>query len=372
MSNVTTPYYGPVGETPDEILLEKTFVAAGYLTGFGFGVQLVLYAACMHGLWKRKPHTGFIKFLMFHTTMLCAMNAIWTGTSAYGVQITYVDNRNYPGGPFGFLLVESPLPTNVLSNVGYTIANIMADALLLWRCQVIWKASVGPKGIYFMIFPGLMLLASLAMQILFVFEAASPDAGFFSSSTVSFVIPWFSISLSLNIILTAMIVGQMIRCRKRGQAVFGSSYGDHYGSISSIFIESAAIYSICSTILLITYAMNHPINQIWLAIGPAVQNICNYLIIYRVIQGRAWKPDTFTSKATLTSMVFDTRNLRANQDSTTRNAHTDESKTIDVPLHYMTSKDNMKRNGVEVLRTVDIHSEESDSPMKWAAEGEAV
>ncbi|KAK7680852.1 hypothetical protein QCA50_016162 [Cerrena zonata] len=290
MSNNTKPYYGPVGETPDEILLEKTFVAAGYLTGFGFGVQLVLYLMCMRGLWQRRPLTRFIKFLMFHTTMLCAMNAIWTGTSAYGVQITYVDNRNYPGGPFAFLMVESPLPTNVLSNVGYTIGNIMADALLLWRCSVIWKASMGPSGIYYMIFPGLMLLASLAMQILFVFETANPNAGFFSSQTVNFVIPWFSISLSLNIILTMMIVAQMIRCRRRGQAVFGSAYGDHYGSISSIFVESAAIYCLCSTILLITYAMDHPINQIWLAIGPAVQNICNYLIIYRVIEAARGEP----------------------------------------------------------------------------------
>ena len=85
----------------------------------------------MRGVWRRQPSTGFIKFLMFHTTMLCAMNAIWTGTSAYGVQITYVDNRNYPGGPFAFLMVESPLATNVLSNVGYTIGNVMADALLV-------------------------------------------------------------------------------------------------------------------------------------------------------------------------------------------------------------------------------------------------
>ena len=109
------------------------------------------------------------------------------------------------------------------------------------------------------------------MQILFVFETANPSAGFFSSQTVNFVIPCFSISLSLNIILTIMIVGQMIRCRRRGQKLFGSSYGDHYGSISSIFVESAAIYCLCSTILLITYAVDHPINQIWLAIGPAVQ-----------------------------------------------------------------------------------------------------
>lgn len=31
------PYYGPIGETSTQILLEKTFMASGYLTGVGFG-----------------------------------------------------------------------------------------------------------------------------------------------------------------------------------------------------------------------------------------------------------------------------------------------------------------------------------------------
>lgn len=31
------PYFGPIGETSNQILLEKTFMASGYLTGVGFG-----------------------------------------------------------------------------------------------------------------------------------------------------------------------------------------------------------------------------------------------------------------------------------------------------------------------------------------------
>lgn len=30
-------YYGPVGETADEIFLEKTFLISGYLTALGYG-----------------------------------------------------------------------------------------------------------------------------------------------------------------------------------------------------------------------------------------------------------------------------------------------------------------------------------------------
>ena len=107
------------------------------------------------------------------------MNTIWTGTSAYGLQLTYIDNRNYPGGILGFLAVEFSLAPNVLSLAAFVAGNILADGLLvgststllllslrltilkLWRCQVIWTASMGRKANYFMILPGLVLLASI-------------------------------------------------------------------------------------------------------------------------------------------------------------------------------------------------------------------
>lgn len=44
-SSVGKPYYGPVGETPSEILLEKTFMASGYLTGVGFGAMIFTISA---------------------------------------------------------------------------------------------------------------------------------------------------------------------------------------------------------------------------------------------------------------------------------------------------------------------------------------
>lgn len=58
---------------------------------------------------------------------------------------------------------------------------------------------------------------------------------------------------------------------REGQAVFGNSYGKHYTTISSMFIESAALYAICSILLLATYAIQHPINQIWFGLSPSVQ-----------------------------------------------------------------------------------------------------
>lgn len=275
------------------------------------GIQLVVYAACIRNLLRRNLKTPFTYFLMGYTTILCLMNGVWTATSAYGLQLTYIDNRNYPGGPFAFLQIEFSDPSQVVALTAYIVANVMADALLvrysharsllllfdgycpviqLWRCRVIWSASLGPRVDFIMIVPILMLLCSIGKQLkyllfsrhylrlkfslatacLFAYETSSPS-GFFSKTTTSFALPFFAISLSLNILLTLMIVLRLAAYRQKGRNIFGQAYGQHYGSISTMFIESAALYTICSILLLATYATGHPINQIWLGISPAVQ-----------------------------------------------------------------------------------------------------
>ena len=141
-----------------------------------------------------------------------------------------------------------------------------------------------------MIFPGLILLASIgssrpwhchvtyseihvAMGIAFDIETASPN-GLFGSTTASFAIPYFAISLSLNIILTVMIAGRIWYYQRSVATAIGGEFAIHYTSITTMFVESAAIYSVTSLLLLITFTMGNPINQIWLGIAPSVQVIC--------------------------------------------------------------------------------------------------
>jgi len=366
-SNSSSTYYGPVGETSSEIFLEKTFMASGYLTALGYGVQLVLYGACVQILWNRKPRTNFTYFLLGYITVLCAMNTIWTGTSAYGLQITYIDFRNYPvRGPIDFLQVEFSMPSNVISLASYIIGNVLADILLLWRCRVIWSASLGRKVDLVMIVPTLLLLASIAMAILFAFETASP-AGFFSRIATNFALPYFGASLSLNLLLTSMIVARMSFHQRRGREIWGDKYGKHYGSISTIFIESAALYSIVSILLLVTYALNNPINQIWLGLSPSVQMVSSYLIIYRVVSGRAWTSETLTAKSG--SMAFDStyKNSRSriiNQSTTAM--ETESSAAIDIPLNSLHKEGMDGKEGAHNIQVTVSRDTRRDSDFIFA------
>lgn len=113
-----------------------TFSIDGQLINFihDAGVQLVLYIACMRILYRRESRLSATSyFLMSLITVLCAMDTIWTATSAIGLQLTYIDYRNYPGGPLAFLGIEFSMPVNIVSLASYITGNIIADALLVRR-----------------------------------------------------------------------------------------------------------------------------------------------------------------------------------------------------------------------------------------------
>ncbi|KAJ6459748.1 hypothetical protein C8R47DRAFT_994487 [Mycena vitilis] len=307
MSNDTSNY-GPIDDSPSKLLLEKTFLTSGYLTGVGYGIQFVLYLACVHVLWKRDRYSRRTKLLIPYLTLLCVMNTIWTATSAYGLQLTFIENRNYPGGVIGFLGVEFGLTPNVVSLASYITGNIMADMLMIWRCYMVWEALPGGKAKYAIVLPCLMLVASLVMAILFGLQSTGPS-GLFGSSTAAFGTPYFAVSMILNIVVSILIAVRIL-FYKRTRVVNRASNL----SIIAIVVESAAMYSVVSLLLLVTFALGHPINQIWLGIAPSAQVIANYLIVYRVAQGEALGADSSknevdASEGTVSAPVKDEMDL---------------------------------------------------------------
>jgi hypothetical protein len=93
--------------------------------------------------------------------------------------------------------------------------------------------------------------------------------------------------------------------RHRISTVLSPAHGVIYASFSAIIVESASVYSICSLLYLIPYALNSTISYAFMQIlGEAqvsmhinTQNIYNLrwyqiiaplLIIYRVTEGKGW------------------------------------------------------------------------------------
>lgn len=98
---------------------------------FAVGIQLLLYVTCFRYLWStRKGRPQSIWLLAYITTLLC-IEAIFEAVQARTVQVVYIDNRNYPGGPWAYFLATQNLPINVMFIAMLFISTFLADLLVV-------------------------------------------------------------------------------------------------------------------------------------------------------------------------------------------------------------------------------------------------
>ncbi|RDB29451.1 hypothetical protein Hypma_016082 [Hypsizygus marmoreus] len=299
------PYYGP-DASPEDIFLERTFVAGDFVCGTGYGAQLVLYTSCAIFLWKTRKERRQSKYLLAYITLLLCIETLFMIVQARTVQDMYIDNRNYPGGPWTYFLATQYLPINVMFYATLFVLTFLSDLLVLWRCWVIWTAS-GRRTAYGVIaLPALMILASFVMGTLWTLQSSQPGLSLYSKLPQAYGTSYYAISLSVNIILTILIMARLLMYRRTMLASLPEEHAKHYVSLATIMIESAALYSILAFIFIVTYAINNPLNQIFLGAASSGQQIAGYLIIYRLAEGRAWSKDTLAkhTRNTLPPMHF--------------------------------------------------------------------
>ena len=107
---------------------------------------------------------------------------------------------------------------------------------------------------------------NIAMGIIFVYQAAGPTTIAWSA------IPYFSISLSLNVLLTLMIVIRLIlHARGIRTAMGGIGSSRLCKAITTMFIESCAINSVTSLLLLGLFGAGNDAMDAFLPILPQTQ-----------------------------------------------------------------------------------------------------
>ncbi|KAF7340039.1 hypothetical protein MVEN_01921900 [Mycena venus] len=159
-----------------------------------------------------------------------------------------------------------------------------------------------------------------------------PVQAFFAGDSVSFGVPYFWMTISLNIITTSLICGRLLAVRSRVRSILGEQYCQtytgnfHLGLSSSMLIvarhpltgvvavllESALPFTILGIVYVISYARNSPYSFAFLQIWADFCAISPQLIILRVAMGKAWSKDTVASVSVL---VFDHRVEKGMNDS---------------------------------------------------------
>ncbi|KAM6495474.1 hypothetical protein JOM56_008180 [Amanita muscaria] len=287
------PYYGPI-EDSGTIFLERTFLGQGFVAGVGYGVQLVFYVMCVKYLWRERMRRRVMLFLLAYVTLLLSLSSLWAAIATWTIEDIYINNRNYPGGPWVYFLATQNLPENVIFIVVLFVLTFLSDLLVLWRCWVIWTTTSGLIAYVIVAFPSLILLASFALGTIWCLQSSQPGLSLYNKIPIAFGTSYYVTSLSVNVVVTVLIVLRLALHRRSMRESLPPEHAKHYLSVAAIVVESAALYSVFALAFIISYALNNPINQFFLTMSSSCQQIAGYLIILRVAQGRAWSTNTLT------------------------------------------------------------------------------
>ena len=106
------------------------------------------------------------------------------------------------------------------------------------------------------------------MGITFIYQTSQPNSSIWNSTAIDFGLPYFSISLSLNILLTLMIVIRLILHSRNVRAAMGAPGGASglYKAITTMLVESCAIYAVNSLLFVGPWGAGSHVADIFLPI----------------------------------------------------------------------------------------------------------
>ena len=108
----------------------------------------------------------------------------------------------------------------------------------------------------------------VAMGVVFAYQNAVPDL----ATTPWSGLPYYAISLSFNILLTIMIVIRLILQAKNTRTTHGmTGIGGLYKAIVTMLIESCALYTVSSLLVIGPWAVDSPITNVFLPILNQIQ-----------------------------------------------------------------------------------------------------
>ena len=104
------------------------------------------------------------------------------------------------------------------------------------------------------------------MGILYAYQNAQVTPDVWSA------LPYFSISLSLNILLTLMIVVRLIlHARNTRNALGITGIGGLCKAIATMLVESCALYALSSLLVIVPLGVGNSVVNLFLAMLPEVQ-----------------------------------------------------------------------------------------------------
>jgi len=282
--------------------------------GIIYGILVVVTCTCIRNLINARQRNNRMKWgMLIYTIIIFGFATLYLGSWINFVQLMLIDQRNYPGGPIGFYINATPIALT-LNILAYAGINFIASGLLAYRCYIIWG-----KNRLIMILPVLMYLTTIAFSVVAGYELLQPNDTFFTEARLPFTVPLYSIGIALNILLTSMIGGKIFWARWKFRDIIGARNSKIYTSITSMLVESAALYCGTAILAMANFCSSPDSNSfnfqnISFPINAMSMTISQILIVSKVARGQAYSDSAMTismDTGSATAISFASRGARS-------------------------------------------------------------
>ncbi|KZT04286.1 uncharacterized protein LAESUDRAFT_658015 [Laetiporus sulphureus 93-53] len=331
-------------------VFEHAFYIGGQMSAILYGVDLVMYFTTMQALLTKSDARRSDRFFTVYSTIMLLLLTIDVSTNAVWGEQMWITFRDEPGGVPEFIATQTAVWYETLSSTSVVALIFMSDALLIYRCFILWGSRL-----VIIVLPILVYLAAFALAICELVSAGVPGGDFFAGKSVNFGVPYYALSIALNICLTLLICGRLVYLSRFVRAAMGRESAQLYTGLASLMIESAAPYSMLGIMFLVPYARGSDVSIAFGQVWAKLTCLSPQLIVLRVATRRAWDRTTISQAQ---SMQFATGATSTVQPSTGTSKSDKEDELL--PITFST----VGGNGAALLSPVS-----DQGSGKWSRSG---
>ncbi|EJD00150.1 uncharacterized protein FOMMEDRAFT_30808 [Fomitiporia mediterranea MF3/22] len=254
----------------DESKLVSIFIQT--LLYGAYVVVFALTATVWVLVYKRPPREPLNTTMLTISIVMFVLATMHIGVNYTRIIKAFIEFRNEPGGPAAFFNQLSEF-TQIFGSTIYVAQTLVGDSVVLYRCYLVWE-----RRLIVIAFPFVLLLGSTTcgVGILYSFAKVVPEAEIFVTELQDWIVSFFSLTLTTNIICTALVAARIWLLNRSIMSFAAHSYKP----IIILVIESGAVYSATLLALLILYKAGSWFQYVLLdAISPIVGLVFSMIIV---------------------------------------------------------------------------------------------
>ncbi|KAG2339982.1 hypothetical protein BDR05DRAFT_967372 [Suillus weaverae] len=254
-------------------------------TGIGYGTILTIYIQCLFSLVHSPMRQAPRLFFLGYTSAMFILETLYTAANSRRVWMAFVINWGSPTSPTSYEIGLWDDWAGIAAMACYIISNWLADALMLGRCTILFRNMKNTR--WLIPIPCTIFLVVIATSIN-LFVNTTEIFKSMEAMTKAYCI-FVVVDLSFNIITASLIIACiMIHRAKLRKPIRTHDHGREYLNIIAMTTESCMISAISSIIYLVLYATDNFVQYPFMAIQNQMQVIAPFILILRIIQGKAW------------------------------------------------------------------------------------